>query len=126
MTIDEQVRRSISAKTLAMPYTNSINSTTIQQWMSANLTPQAIEADLHSKGLDAHTISEHLTEFKRQRNLKRQFKGFIYMAIGAFIGFLSCVLTLSEAFPQWYSFILYGLTMIGITIAFIGLYFVLE
>lgn len=123
---DRQVKERNFKKPLAMSYTISINSTTIQQWMSANLTPQAIEAELHSKGVDAQTISEHLTEFKRQRNLKRQFKGFIYMAVGAFLGFMSCVLTLSEAFPQWYSFILYGLTMIGITLAFIGLYFVIE
>jgi hypothetical protein len=109
-----------------MPYTISINSATIQQWMVNNVTLQAIEAELHSKGMDAHSIAEHIKEFKRQRNALRQFKGFIYMAVGAFFGFISCVLTLSEAFPQWYDFILYGLTIIGITIAFIGLYFVLE
>ena len=109
-----------------MPYTVSINPTTIREWIGSNLTPQAIEEELQSKGLDAVAISEHLKEYKRIRNAKRQFTGFVLMAVGAFLGFLSCVLTVSEAFPEWYNFLLYGLTIIGVSIVFMGLYFVFE
>ena len=109
-----------------MPYSVSINATTIREGIGSNQTPQAIEEELQSKGLNAASISDHLKEYKRLRNAKRQFTGFVLMAIGAFIGFLSCVLTVSEFFPEWYNFILYGLTIIGVSIVFMGLYFVFE
>ena len=109
-----------------MSYTVSINAITIREWIGSNLTPQAIEEELQLKGLDAASISAHLKEYKRVRNAKRQFTGFVLMAIGAFIGFLSCILTVSEFFPEWYNFILYGLTIIGVSIVFMGLYFVFE
>ncbi len=109
-----------------MPYQVAINSFNVKEWVTLNLNPRDIESDLLQKGLDEDLIIEVLKEYKRQCNAKKQFKGFVLMAIGAFIGFLSCVLTLTEAFPQWYGFILYGLTFIGVTIAFIGLYFVFE
>ena len=113
-------------KILTMPYDVSIHSLNFKEWLAENLSPQDIEADLQQKGLDEDSIIEIIREYKNQRNAKKQFKGFVMMAVGAFIGFLSCVLTLTEVYPQWYGFILYGLTFIGVTIVFIGLYFVFE
>jgi len=108
-----------------MPNTVFSNAN-IREWMLANITPQEIEAQLLQKGFDQNSIQEHLQEFKRQRNAQRQFKGFVLMAIGSFLGFMSCVLTLTEAFPQYYGIILYGLTFIGVSIAFVGVYHVFE
>jgi hypothetical protein len=48
------------------------------------------------------------------------------MGFGAFLGFLSCVLTLSQAFPQFYDTILYGLTFVGVSIVVYGMYIVFE
>jgi thiol:disulfide interchange protein len=95
--------------------------------MKAIPAPQSNNNAIHSTEITAQPVSaEQEAEAKRQLNAQKQFKGFIFMAVGAFIGFMSCVLTIAQVFPQWYSFILYGLTIIGITLAFIGLYFVLE
>ncbi|KYP16304.1 hypothetical protein [Flavihumibacter sp. CACIAM 22H1] len=57
---------------------------------------------------------------------KRQFAGFLLMGIGAFIGFISCVLSLLNPIPELYNLILYGLTSVAIVVALIGLYLVLE
>ncbi|MCF1715855.1 hypothetical protein L0U88_14545 [Flavihumibacter sp. RY-1] len=57
---------------------------------------------------------------------KRQFNGILLMVIGAFIGFISCVLSLINPIPEFYGIFLYGLTSIAIILALIGLYFLLE
>ncbi len=104
----------------------TLSAANIREWILAGITPQAIETELQLKGFDENSIQEHLQEFKKQRNAQRQFRGFVLMAIGSFLGFLSCVLTLTEAFPQYYGIILYGLTFIGVSIAFVGVYYVFE
>lgn len=109
-----------------MSQTATINPAMVQQWVSDNLTQQAIEADLNAKGLDVNHISAYLTAFKKHRNANRQFKGFVCMGFGAFLGFVSCVLTLINLFPQLYNWILYGLTSIAIAVIMLGLYFVFE
>jgi hypothetical protein len=48
------------------------------------------------------------------------------MGSGAFLGFLSCVLTLINPVPELYNLILYGLTSIAIIIIVLGLYLVFE
>ena len=109
-----------------MSYQATINATIIKEWISANLTVQAIETELLSKGWEQEHILEHLKEFKKQINAKKQIRGFIMMAFGAFLGFLSCLLTLTQVFPEWYDLILYGITFTGVSIVIAGLYFVLE
>jgi hypothetical protein len=83
-----------------MPQTATINPAIVQQWITNNLTQQAIEADLYVKGLDVNHVSAYLAAFKKHRNTKRQFKGFFCMGIGAFLGFVSCVLALLTFFPN--------------------------
>lgn len=56
----------------------------------------------------------------------RQTKGFICLAAGAFLGFISCVITLINPIPELYNLVLYGLTSIAVIIIFIGLYLVFE
>lgn len=88
--------------------------------------PQAIEAELNGLGHDAASVAAHLKEFKRLKNAKRQFNGFILMAIGAFLGFISCVLSIINPIPGLFNVILYGLTMVAILIIVLGLYYVVE
>lgn len=109
-----------------MSYTASIDQAAIQKWLAAKLDPKVIEEQLLAKGFDKDTIAEYLKEFRRLKNAKRQFTGFVWMGIGAFLGFISCVLTLINAVPDLYNVILYGLTSLAIIIIFIGLYFVFE
>jgi hypothetical protein len=48
------------------------------------------------------------------------------MVIGAFTGFISCVLSLINPIPELYGIFLYGLTSLAIILALIGLYLLLE
>ncbi len=109
-----------------MSYPASVNTSTIQQWMANKLSPQAVEEEMIAKGMDVETIASYLQAFRRVRNSQRLFTGFICLGIGAFLGFLSCVLTLINVMPQFYNIILYGLTSLAILIILVGLYYVFE
>ena len=111
---------------IAMSESVTIDNATIQQWIAARLDPQTIEADLISKGFDLESVKKHLKSFRHQRNAKKQVNGFICMAIGALLGFISCVLTIINPVPSLYEVILYGLTSVSICIIMLGLYFVFE
>lgn len=71
-------------------------------------------------------IAHHPEELKRAKNAKKQFTGFICLGTGAFLGFISCVLTLTNPIPELFNIILYGLTSVAILIICAGLYFVFE
>ncbi len=58
--------------------------------------------------------------------MKKQNIGFLLLGIGAFVGFLSCVLTMLDFAPELRGFMLYGLTSLALVLIFIGLYFVFE
>ncbi len=109
-----------------MSYTFSVDASTIQQWLNAKLKPEAVEKELQEKGLDATDIETHLKTFKRLRNAKRQFTGFVCMGVGAFLGFVSCMLSVFNPIPELYNVILYGLTSVAILIICWGMYFVFE
>ncbi len=65
-------------------------------------------------------------EIKKQKIAKKQHMGFLFLAIGSFLGFLSCVLTMLDFAPGWNGFFLYGLTSAAILLVFYGLYLVFE
>jgi hypothetical protein len=104
----------------------SVDSQTYQQWIAENLDKDHIREKLHSLGLDAESIAQHLKEFTKLKNARRQFKGFICLGLGAFMGFISCVLTLVNPIPELYNWILFGLTSVAIMIIMLGLYFLFE
>jgi hypothetical protein len=109
-----------------MSYCSTVNANTIRQWVAERLDAQKIQEELHAAGCDDVTIAAHLKEFKRLKYAKRQFTGFIYLGLGAFLGFISCLLTMINPVPELYNWILYGLTSIAMCILFIGLYYVFE
>lgn len=113
-------------KTIAMSLSPTIETATIRQWIADKMDAAAIQAHLASLGHDDDTIALHLQEFKKQRFAKRQFTGFVYMGVGATIGFISCVLSIINPVPELYNWILYGMTSVAITVALVGLYFALE
>ncbi len=64
---------------------------------------------------------------EKTAQLKRRGKtGLNCLFIGAFLGFLSCILSITNPIPDLYYHILYGLTSIAITIIFVGLYCIFE
>jgi len=109
-----------------MPATTTVNPSAIQQWIALNLDIEAIREELRSHGHDDHTIETHVTEFKKAKYGKRQATGFILMGVGAFLGFISCLLSVLNPVPDLYYWILYGLTSIAIAIICVGMYFVFE
>lgn len=113
-------------KLIAMSYTASFDTATIQQWVASKLEPQSAAAELLSKGFDETTIAAYLKEYRRIRNAKKQFNGFVCIAVGAVLGFISCVLTLANPFPELYNVILFGLTSVAILIICLGMYFLFE
>lgn len=103
-----------------------LNTTIIQQWIAEKLDAEGVKDKLASMGYDEETVSLHLNEFKKLRNGKRQFAGFVCLAAGSLLGFISCVLTVFNPVPELYNLILFGLTSVAILIIFLGLYYLLE
>ena len=109
-----------------MTHESTPDSTTIQQWVTSKLEPAAVEKELQARGLNEAAIATHLKAYRRLRNAKRQFNGFICMGLGAFLGFLSCILTVLNPVPELYNIILFGLTSVAILIICLGMYLVFE
>ncbi len=109
-----------------MSDTATFDESVFQELISSNLSVTAIEKELRSKGINTEAIADYLKKIKKNRIAKRQSVGFIYLAIGAFVGFLSCVFTITNIFPNHVWFVLYVLTSLAVIIIVRGLYFVFE
>lgn len=109
-----------------MSYQKAIDQSLLQRWVASKLDPSAVEENLKTMGLDAESVKTQLKEYKRLCNAKKQFMGFVFMAVGAFLGFVSCVLSLINPIPELYNVILFGLTSVAIIVIFIGMYCVFE
>lgn len=109
-----------------MSCTPPVDAAIIQQWLAKKMNTEELRANLYSLGWQEDAIAAHLKEFKKARCVKRQFAGFIYLAAGAFIGFVSCVLTLTNPIPDLYNYILFGLTSVAMGLIFLGLYHLFE
>ena len=109
-----------------MPNATTISPALIHQWIRDKFDVQRVKEELLSRDFDDDSIDAHVREFKRLKYAKRQTNGVIYLAGGAFLGFISCVLTLINPVPVLYNIILYGLTSISILVICLGLYYLLE
>lgn len=96
------------------------------QALKNNWETEKISEQLFAQGHDEMSVDLLLREFKKLRNAKRQQIGFLLAGIGAFLGLLSCLLTIFNPFPELFNVILYGLTSVAIIIAFVGLYYIFE
>lgn len=99
---------------------HSILVTALQQGWPAD----QVAKELQAQGHDEVSIALLLREYKKLCNARRQSKGFLLMAIGAFIGLVSCILTILNIFSLGIT--LYALTSLAIIIVFAGMYFVFE
>jgi hypothetical protein len=109
-----------------MSNTLQVDTTIIQQWIAAKLEPETVEQKLKESGLDAASITTHLKAFRKLKNAKKLQAGFICMAAGALLGFVSCLLTIINPVPALYNIILFGLTSVSICIICLGMYLVFE
>lgn len=102
------------------------NDDKIRQWLENNTKPDSVRSELLSQGFDNEMAEAYVKAYMKFKNAKRQRAGFILLASGAVIGFISCVLTILNPFPSLYEIILYGLTSLSVLIIFAGLYLVFE
>ncbi len=109
-----------------MSNNNSTYLDFFQQWSFQNWTEEQITHDLLGKGFVEEKIAEILQHYKKKKQEERSNKGFILIAVGAFTGFMSCLLTILNVFPEFHDFILVGLTTLGICIAVYGCYHIFE
>lgn len=109
-----------------MPDFILVDKEIFQQWITTKQKPEAIKEELQKKGFDIDTINANLKEYKRLHYAKRQFTGFICMGVGAFLGFISCVLAILNPVAELHNLFLYGLTSVAVIIVFIGLYLLFE
>lgn len=105
---------------------NTIDMSLVRQWVATKLSPEHIEGMLKSDGHDHESILAHIKAFKKERHARRSVIGFILMGTGAFMGFLSCVLSLTNPIPELYYWILYGFTSLAILVICAGLYYAFE
>ncbi|MCC6288952.1 MAG: hypothetical protein IT249_13800 [Chitinophagaceae bacterium] len=85
----------------------AIDPMLIRPWIQAELKPDGAEAKLQGEGFSEENVMAYLREFKKERFADRPFKGFICMALGAFLGFISCLLTVFNPIPELYNIILF-------------------
>lgn len=104
----------------------TIDENTLQQWNNDNLAHEAVAELLQNKGFDTDTIATYVKAYKRLRNSKKQFNGFLFTGLGAFLGFLSCVLSIINPVPELYTVFLFGLTSVAILVICYGLYLIFE
>ncbi len=109
-----------------MTDTASVSTSVIRQWIAGKLDAETIRQELSALGHDEDSIAAHLGEFKKAKYAKKQFHGFICLGTGAFLGFISCVLALTNPLPSLYDWFLYGITSVAILVICIGLYYVFE
>lgn len=97
-----------------------------QQWLAQNLKPEHVKEKLTALGIPEEDAKLYLQEYARKLIEKRQHIGFVYLAVGALIGFLSCALTMLNIVPSLNGFFLYGFSCMAILLILYGLYFIFE
>lgn len=96
-----------------------------EAWIDQGMSNADIKEKLSFEGYDEKYISELLKEASKLRNSKKTARGLTLVLIGACMCLLSCILTLSHAFSgSNFSFVLFGITTIGILVVFGGLVYI--
>lgn len=103
-----------------------INEMLLRQWIAEKKTIDQVKDFLVSRGYEEAHVADHIKAYVKAQLERRQFTGFIVLGIGAFLGFISCLLSLTNPIPELYYWILYGLTSVAIIIIGVGLYWVFE
>ena len=98
----------------------------ISQWILEKLHPSKAEEQIQAHGFEPMVAEAYIKEFKKIRAKRRQKQGFIWTSIGAFLGFVSCVLSLTNPFPELYDVFLYGMISLCLVFICVGLYYIFE
>ena len=109
-----------------MPDSNTVDPALIQQFISENHDVKSISEKLVSLGWDEESVLKYIAAFKKAKNARRHTNGLIYLIIGGFLGFVSCVLAITNPLPEMHNYFLYGITSLAILFGFYGLYNIFE
>jgi hypothetical protein len=83
---------------------SSVDTGTLQSWIDERIETSVVRERLSELGLDEISIDNTLKEFKKMKYGRRQTLGFILLATGAFMGFFSFLLTITNPIPGLYVF----------------------
>ncbi|MFN4234644.1 MAG: hypothetical protein ACK4IK_07545 [Bacteroidia bacterium] len=109
-----------------MSETIKIEKQILSKWLLNNLSIEAIESELLKEGIPSDYVNAYINAYKKMKIEKRQHKAFICLVVGAFIGFLSFLLAITDLIPQFHTLNLYGGTTLAGIIIFVGLYLLFE
>lgn len=109
-----------------MGNTFEIDKKLLQNWLINNLSYEAVESELVNLGVPKEYIDEYVSAYKKLKNEKRQNTAFLFLAGGAFLGFLSFLIAITDLLPEFHTINLYGGTTLAGIIIFTGLYFLFE
>lgn len=98
----------------------------IQGWKEKNYTVSQANEEMLQAGFREEDIEGMLKAYKKEQAESRQKIGFICMAAGAVLGFVSCVMTMLNLLPALTGLFLYGFTTMAIIVILIGCYLVFE
>lgn len=98
----------------------------VKEWLHQKLDQQAITDKLAAMGFDADTIAAYMAAYGKLKRERKQTTGFVVTAAGALLGFISCVLSLTNPIPALYDFILFGVTSVAILLIVAGMYLIFE
>jgi hypothetical protein len=85
-----------------------------------------IKERLLAHGIPNDKINHHLELIRKARFARRQTSGIYWMVTGSVIGFIGCILSITNPVPDLFHVILYGLTPLSVILVFMGLYLFLE
>jgi magnesium-transporting ATPase (P-type) len=98
----------------------------IRNWKEKNYTVEQIRLELTDSGLKEDEINDIIKVYQSLQYEKRRRTGFILMGLGAFLGFISCLLTMIDLIPALTGVFLYGFTSLAVIIVIYGCYLVFE
>jgi len=104
----------------------SLDHALIQQWVTANLSEEAVMNQMQNIGIPPELADFYLSAFKKVKDEKRYKNGIAFIISGAVLGFFSCVASLCNIAPEYCTLILVGLTSVSLVLVFVGLYLVFE
>lgn len=98
----------------------------LSMWMKSKYSEEEVLLRLNEFPLSEFQKTEIFKRYKQGIHQIRTRVGFIYLGIGGFLGFVSCVFSMLIDDHFINSCFLYGGTSIAILLAFIGFYFIFE
>ncbi|MCC7298951.1 MAG: hypothetical protein IT244_11515 [Bacteroidia bacterium] len=94
----------------------------VKQWKSEGMGWETIETLLEEHGYSPRQAEDAIQLVKKEIRAKHRSLGMLLLGIGSILCLFSMMFSLLVG-PN--TFVLYGLTMIGVTIAFAGLVYVM-